>query len=408
MKLTLPVLLSVAMLLAAGWQGQSEVVGVEPSAAEGFEFSASLSESGFFADMNKKELVRGFVPYELNVPSWADGAEKDRFFRIPGGHRAKFEAEGPWFFPNGTTFLQNIRLAFGGVTRLVETRVIVKGKDGLSFATYVWNEDQKDAVLDKKGRDLDITTERGFMLWKVTPVSKCTECHNPKTQSLLGLTTAQLNRDRNGKNQLDDFTERNLLVGVPEKRDDLDRLHDPLDASQPLDNRARGYLDTNCSICHRPDGNGSGLMDLRFDTPFEKTGLGHYKETLIKGKPFKSWIYLRMIYTDRRQMPGLLTVHVDDKGANIIHDWCEVHEGRPLTHGLPLFPSFFSSRARARARFSPPSSSSSPAHSNDHRAATGIIRSPPLRSPSHLRKTGQRLTYRLPKRVVVGARRTPP
>ena len=42
---------------------------------------------------------------------------------------------------------------------------------------------------------------------------------------------------------------------------------------------------------------------------------------MLDGKPFNSWIYLRMIYTDHLQMPSELTSLVDQEGADLIRDW---------------------------------------------------------------------------------------
>ena len=62
-------------------------------------------------------------------------------------------------------------------------------------------------------------------------------------------------------------------------------------------------------------------MDLRFTTPLEKTGLGPHEEIMLKGDPFSSWVFLRMVYNDHRMMPGLLTIHPDEKGSHLIRDW---------------------------------------------------------------------------------------
>ena len=155
----------------------------------------------------------------------------------------------------------------------------------------------------------------------MTDTDECSECHNPDTQTVLGLTTRQLNRDVKGVNQLASLARRGLVTGMPKKLTELPKLIDPKDETQPLDQRVRSYLDTNCSTCHRPGGKGSGAMDLRVDTPFAKTGLGRRKNIVRRGLPERSWIWLRMIYENRRKMPNRLTMHTDEAGANMIHDW---------------------------------------------------------------------------------------
>lgn len=292
------------------------------------ELPKLLSKTGFFQDVAGNVLSERFQRYEVNVPAWADGASKERFFRLPPNRKARFRSRGAWEFPEGTVFLQTVILPLDEARRRVETRVIRKESSGLTFATYVWRPDQKDADLTRRGRKIDIDWEGGYQLWEVTPVSRCDECHDPDTQSLLGLSTKQLNRTVRGVNQMSDFAKRGLVTGVPEDVSRLTRLANPHDKKAPLARRARSYLDANCSVCHRPGGNGSGRMDLRFETPVKDTGLGPDHEVLMKGDPFSSWIYLRMIYTDRRQMPNLLTTLVDEKGADLIHDWVTSLEGK--------------------------------------------------------------------------------
>ena len=44
-------------------------------------------------------------------------------------------------------------------------------------------------------------------------------------------------------------------------------MPDPADTTASLNNRARAYLHTNCSQCHRPSGPTPSTMDLRYTTP---------------------------------------------------------------------------------------------------------------------------------------------
>ena len=312
-------ILSALLVIGVG------AVGLPVDAAKTHEeFPAKLSETGFVADMQKLRMAEGFVPYSVNVPAWADGANKERFMRLPAGKKATFRKKGAWQFPAGTIFLQNIVMPLESGPRRIETRVIRVEKDDLAFATYVWNDAQDEARLVKEGTEIGIESPNKYMLWKVTSTDDCTECHDASAQPLLSVSTKQLNlTHEDGKQQIVELAARGMVSEVPKELDSDHRLVDPFDAGQPLRRRARSYLDVNCSVCHAPGGNGSGTMDLRFDTPMSDTGMGHEDEVLIEGRPFSSWIYKRMIYSGRLKMPNKLTIHHDKKGSRLIQDWVE-------------------------------------------------------------------------------------
>ena len=48
-------------------------------------------------------------------------------------------------------------------------------------------------------------------------------------------------------------------------------MPDPADTTASLTNRARAYLHTNCSQCHRPSGPTPSTMDLRYTTALNST-----------------------------------------------------------------------------------------------------------------------------------------
>src|SRR5690606_23356473 len=87
---------------------------------------------------------------------------------------------------------------------------------------------------------------------------------------VLGPGVAQLNRDHDyapaggTSNQLATYADVGLLgAPLPAPPAALAKLADPADGSAPLDDRARAYLDTNCSNCHRPGGPVPGSLDFR-------------------------------------------------------------------------------------------------------------------------------------------------
>jgi mono/diheme cytochrome c family protein len=106
------------------------------------------------------------------------------------------------------------------------------------------------------------------------------------------------------------------------------------DSKESLEDRARAYLHTNCSQCHRPDGPTQATMDLRFDTPLADTGtcdavpefgdLGIDGSRLIApGQPEASIVYLRASSRASHGMPPLGSTLVDHDGVELLASWIE-------------------------------------------------------------------------------------
>jgi len=47
------------------------------------DFPSHLSATGIFEDLARLRFHSGFVPYEVNLPFWSDGAEKRRWIALP-------------------------------------------------------------------------------------------------------------------------------------------------------------------------------------------------------------------------------------------------------------------------------------------------------------------------------------
>jgi hypothetical protein len=67
----------------------------------------------------------------------------------------------------------------------------------------------------------------------------------------------------------------------------------PADAGASLESRAKAYLDTNCSVCHRPQGLTPVNTDLRHDTALSQmnivgvagAGAGHFGHGHARDQP---------------------------------------------------------------------------------------------------------------------------
>ena len=106
------------------------------------------------------------------------------------------------------------------------------------------------------------------------------------------------------------------------------------EGTEALEARARSYMHTNCSMCHRPNGNGGGPMDLRF-----ATSLGNAKacnvapdngdlgvagaKLLVPGDLSRSLLSLRLHALDAKRMPPLATHIVDTAGVGVLDSWIQ-------------------------------------------------------------------------------------
>lgn len=326
-------------------------------------FPRKLSETGLFADTAKLTPEKGLIPYSVNAELWSDGATKERYIAIPGEGKIEFEtvtypqpAPGSvpgWRFPNGTVFVKTFFLETEpGKKRRLETRLFVVnvlggteeyGDQVWNGYTYLWNDAQTDAELaDKNGvdREYTIKTNDGEkkQKWHFPSRAECNICHTVTAKYALGVNTAQMNKEHVYSNtvsanqlatldHLGIFTKK--LPAAPEK---LAKLADYKDTKASLEDRARSYLQSNCSHCHRKWGGGNAEFQLLNTLPVKDLGIVDTKpgqgtfdlkdpRILVPGDPSRSMIYHRMTLTGLGRMPHIASNVVDEPAVKLIHDW---------------------------------------------------------------------------------------
>jgi len=208
--------------------------------------------------------------------------------------------------------------------------------------TYVWNDDQTDAVLlDEKGLDkkLQIKVE-GKMVeqtYRFPSRAECTLCHTNAAKFALGVSTMQMNRDHNYEgviaNQLATLEHIGLFTKkLPKAPADLPKLADFNDQSLPVDVRARSYLHSNCAHCHMKWGGGNAEFKMLATIPLKDMGIVDVKpahgnfdikdaKLVVPGHPEQSMIYHRMTLTGLGRMPHIGSKVVDVPAAKLVHDW---------------------------------------------------------------------------------------
>lgn len=329
------------------------------------EFPRKLSETGLFASTKDHVPAPGVLPYSVNAPLWSDGAVKDRFLAVPGDGQIEFDAvtypmPAPgWRFPDGTvavkTFSMQMDVTDPSSVRRLETRILhlrqMPGDDdeyGAQFwngYTYVWNEEQTDAVLlDADGldrelviRDPDAPDGVRRQVWRFPSQAECTLCHTMSAKYVLGINTLQMNRDHDyhghSVNQLEMLERLGMFTEpLPDKPDQLPRLAHYDDNSQDIEQRARSYLHANCSHCHRIWGGGNANFQIQADISLEQTQTvnavptrGHYDlqdpALIIPGHPERSLLWHRMTLPGLGRMPHVGSRVVDDQGVALVREW---------------------------------------------------------------------------------------
>jgi uncharacterized repeat protein (TIGR03806 family) len=297
-----------------------------------------LSELGIFiGDLPAQSPAAGFEPYDVDVSLYSDGASKYRFVHLPPGTQLGATVDR-WEIPVGTYLVKTFYFPFDARDpdagdRLIETRFLVKRSDGYLYSTYLWNDAQTDAIasggnVDVPIRWIDPNGVEHDDSYHVPGVSQCQSCHADRA---LGLRTRQMDLEGSyadgTSNQLDHFVAAGLLDGVPDQRAPLVSTF----GNAPLDDRARAYLDANCSHCHAPDGEAAstglywgrehtGALDLPRCRPTDAVDGRHL--VIVPGHPEQSEFLARMSSADPFVRMPRGPVHVPDgAGIAVLSQW---------------------------------------------------------------------------------------
>ena len=297
-------------------------------------FPMMLSQTGCVMPNDATKPVAGLIPFNVALPFWSDGAEKERFLGVPDGQTITVGADGHFTLPNGGVTMKNFR--FQG--KLYETRFFVRHSDGSYYGySYAWNAAGTDATkVAETGQDATITgTTGGTLAWTYPSTSGCFTCHNDAAGRSLGLETRQLNSvgmyGTVKANQFKTLQHIGLLTG---NMTALAVFPAKDDATAPLETRARAYLAVNCANCHRPNGPGRGTWTALFDTSFADMkicnaapdfgDLGVASSTLLKpGAHASSVLWLRMSQRTMSFMPPLASKIPDTVGADLLSKWID-------------------------------------------------------------------------------------
>lgn len=331
-------------------------------------FPRKLSESGLFASTADYQFSPGVFGYSVNAEMWADHAIAARFIAVPGSETIKASGN-QWVFPDGTVLGKTLAIErldaedridlpergnkdLRTLTR-IETQIMHLDSGQWRTYSYRWNEQETDAELVKAegaavrlSFRVDLSQEAGLsnagkslaepreQIWRFASRSDCQRCHNRWSGPVLGFTTQQLDKQHRYSNNQASQLKTLEHIGLIEKKKARPRfkLVDPHDPSQPLELRARSYLDVNCAHCHRMHAGGAVLAKMHVDLALDKTNMVgelpsqgtfqlHAARVIAPGEPLRSVLYYRMAKIGGGRMPRLGSSEVDVRGLNLMDDW---------------------------------------------------------------------------------------
>ena len=329
----------------------------------GGRIPALLSQTGAFSDTRNLVPARGLIPYDLVVAFWSDGAVKTRWVAVPDA-KIKYSPTDDWVFPKGTVFVKTFELPTDAAEprsrRRLETRLLVcDSAGGVYGVVYKWRPDNSDADLLSTSRTESIPIKSADgkardQTWYYPSRPDCMECHNKNTSGVLGVKARQMNRSLSFPSGVTDNEIRawnHLKMFTPEVTDAdlaaLPTLAAADDTTRSLQDRARSYLDANCSQCHRPGGT-VAYFDARYDTPLEKQQLVNGPVLIDQGidrpriiSPHDIWrsiAFLRVNTTGDIRMPPVARETIDTKGVALLQDWITSLPGRAVLEPPSMSP----------------------------------------------------------------------
>ncbi|MFT3695618.1 MAG: PQQ-dependent sugar dehydrogenase [Kofleriaceae bacterium] len=300
---------------------------------------ALLSDTGCVDPNDPTKAADGLVPFEPSATLWSDGATKRRWLALPDDQTIAVGSDGDFTFPTGSVLMKEFSLN----GQRIETRFFVRQNEDGHWAgySYKWREDGTDADLVDAG---GATEPVGMQTWTFPSRVQCGQCHTLAAGTTLGPELAQLNHTieypETGRtaNQLETLWSVGMLdhpSGVTTAN--TVSLANIADGTRSTEERARGYLHVNCSMCHRPDGPTYTPLDLRYYTPLHDAGVCNVLPTITDlkqyipggnakifapGEPDQSVMWQRMNITDPSlRMPPIARSISDYNAVSVVGNW---------------------------------------------------------------------------------------
>jgi uncharacterized repeat protein (TIGR03806 family) len=223
-----------------------------------------LSDYQFFVGVMKDQNpTLGVLPYEPASSLFTDYALKKRFVWMPEGTLATYNGDGKVLeLPVGAVIIKNFyynNVQPSNTTRIIESRLMIRKSTGWIFAEYVWNDEQTEAFLSMNGSNTTVTwlDENNIQRstnYRIPSEGECFVCHKSNEVAIpIGIKPQNINVPYNyvtgSQNQLAKWIQMGYLENnIPSN---ILTTVNYKDETQPLELRARSYVDINCAHCHQ-------------------------------------------------------------------------------------------------------------------------------------------------------------
>jgi uncharacterized repeat protein (TIGR03806 family) len=310
-----------------------------------------LSDYKFFEGEMKDQIPSlNVVEYEPASALFTDYASKKRFIWMPNGVAATYVADDKILnFPVGTVLIKTFyytTIQPGNVTKIIETRLMIRKEDGWKFYEYLWNDEQTDADLvsgidftNGSTKNITFAKPSGEIIttdYRIPSDAECFACHKiNEIPTPIGVKPQNLNHNHiygsRSKKILQKLVDQGYLDSFPSTIASTVDYHD---TTQPLDLRLRSYLDANCAHCHQDEAR-CYYRPIRL--PFSQSNVDSnigiclladeeisptLQKVITPGNFSKSIMHYRMISNDESErMPLIGRTIVHDEGVALLEQY---------------------------------------------------------------------------------------
>lgn len=315
---------------------------------EGAVLPGELRCTGLYADWGARTFHPCAREYAPAFALWSDGSVKRRFVWVPSGANVDVSDPDAFRFPLGTRFWKEFRSPPDQGERLLETRLLERVDGGWLYTSYVWAEDESNAIQNNDG--LGNLYGSGHT---VPSREQCKECHSGRSDYVLGWDAILLGEGAQG-------VTREVLASASwvdwQGKDEGAAF--PLTGTIPgdeIERAALGYLHSNCGVSCHNDTSAALALETGFFTRLDHDELASVQETptfstglervpspnaplgelapLPDGQGYvdlrpldtsASLVLVRMkLRNQDAAMPRIGTNRVDDEGVALVQAWIE-------------------------------------------------------------------------------------